>query len=188
MNGEAPKKVRKFKPNIIDALLVIAVIAAVFGIAVRQRWISIDMFVDKEAAATAPIENVRISFVIDDISKSSYEGFDIGDVFLAASLYYQEFGTLEEITMTRAEDYDENSKGEIVKNYAPLLDEADDESYGRIDVKGTVISSGSYDEHGFFELGGIYCIMPGTQIRIVDRDLDVNITVTNIERIPAEQQ
>ncbi len=181
MNEESIKKVRKFKPNIIDALLVLAIIAAIAGIAIRSGIA--EKVTETVKEYNTPMEKVKISFTVSDINRASFETFTPGDVFRAASMYYEQFGVLETVEMAPAEKYVENVHGQIVKSYSPLTDPDVPDSYARIDVSGTFTSADGKFENGIFKLNGIYDVIPGLEIRIVDKDIDVNIKITNVERI-----
>ena len=73
-----------FLQNIIDFLIIIVVIGAVVGIALR-------MGVVERVTNQSNLEEARISFLIQDIQESSADYFKTGDIFYAES-FDCEFG------------------------------------------------------------------------------------------------
>ena len=72
-----------------------------------------------------------------------------------------------------AEAFIANINGELIKTH----------SYNnRIDVRGTVIGSGTFTDEGFL-LAGINFIAPGSTVRLQSSELDVLATVTAIEKV-----
>jgi len=174
------KKPKKFRPNIIDFLVVIAIIAAIAGIVIRSGFAK--EVAESVVEQNTPVEEVYISFLIRDINKDSGSAFVENAEFKAANFYYTDLGYLEKAEVTRADYYFENRYGEMIKTKAPLADENDPESYKDIDVRGTLVSKGKFDENGFFLLDGIYPITPGTDIRLANKDIDVMVTVIDVNK------
>ena len=50
------------------------------------------------------------------------------------------------------------------------------------DLRGTVVGVGTFTDEGFL-LAGINFIAPGATVHIQSSDLDVNVTITGVERV-----
>lgn len=155
----------KLRLNIIDFLIVIVILGAVVGVVLR-------MGVVKQVTNQSKLEEVRISFLIQDIQEGSADYFKLGEEFKAASLGC-DFGKLESRQFMPAEAFITNINGEMIKTHS---------SNNRIDVRGTVIGSGTFTDEGFL-LAGINFIAPNTSIRLQSSDLEFWATVTGIEKI-----
>ncbi len=155
---------KKLRLNIIDFLIVIVIIGAVIGIALR-------MGVVERVTNQSNLEDARISFLVKDIQESSADYFKIGDVFKAENLDCS-FGKLESRQFMPAEAFIVNETGVLIKTHS---------SNNRIDVRGTVVGSGTFTDEGFL-LAGINFIAPGSDVHIQSSDIDVTVTITAIER------
>ena len=156
---------KKLRLNIIDFLVIIVILGAVVGIALR-------MGVVERVTNQSNVEAARISFLIQDVQEASADYFRIDDVFTAKNLEC-EFGKLESRQFMPAEAFIANINGELIKTH----------SYNnRIDVRGTVIGSGTFTDEGFL-LAGINFIAPGSTVRLQSSELDVLATVTAIEKV-----
>ncbi len=171
------KKTNKLKPNIIDFLLVVVIIGAIAGIALRTG------IVDKVVNNTS-IEPARISFAVYDISNSSFDYFIAGDNFYSDTHGY--LGYLETKPIEQAaESYIEGVDGQLVKAISPS-DPENPNRHDRIDVKGNLIGSGVFTEEGFL-LGGTNYIAPGSKIIMESKNITVSVTITNIEPVSTAQ-
>ncbi len=159
------KKERKFKPNIIDFLIVVIVIGVVAGIVMR-------MGVIEKITVGNRLEQARISFIIKDISGESESYFKNGDTFNSKT-HGCYIGTLETINSRRAVKYIENENGRIVKT-----ESADN----RVDMLCTLIADGTFTEDGFF-LGGSTYIAPGSEINFSSPNIIGVLTVTDIQAL-----
>ncbi len=159
------KKERKFKPNIIDFLIVIIAIGVVVGIVMRMGVI------DKITVGNK-LEEARISFIIRDISGESESYFKNGDPYNSKT-HQCYIGTLETINSRRAVKYIENENGRMVKT-----ESADN----RIDMLCTLIGEGTFTSDGFF-LGGSTHIAPGSEINFTSPNIVGVFTVTDIQPI-----
>lgn len=159
----APQK--KLRLNIIDFLIIIILIGAAIGIALRAGLV-------ERVTNQSHLEEVKISFLIQDIQETSADYFKTGDVFRAKDLDC-EFGKLESRQIMPAEAFVADMNGELIKTHA---------SNNRIDVRGTVTGVGTFTNDGFL-LAGINFIAPGATVHIQSADLDVSVTITGVERV-----
>ena len=163
--AENTVQTKKLRLNIIDFLIIIVLIGAAVGIALRAGVI-------ERVTNQSNLEEAKISFLIQDIQESSADYFKTGDVFYAEKLDC-EFGRLESRQILPAEAFVANMNGELIKTHA---------SNNRIDVRGTVVGVGTFTDEGFL-LAGINFIAPGATVHIQSSDLDVNVTITGVERV-----
>ena len=161
----ATKKAGKIKPNIIDFIIIIAVIAAIIGIAVRSGVV-------EEVTLNSHRQTARVSFFVSNISESSGGYFSNGDVFYS-STHQCDFGVLEQFRTMPAEDYIVNEYGVLQKKIL---------SGGRTDVEGTMLCEGVFTEDGFFLEGSNY-IAPNSSITVKSKSITVTLTVMDIEAV-----
>lgn len=154
--------------NIIDFLIIIVLIGALAGIAMRFGLV-------ERVTNQAGLTEARISFLVRDINEDSLDYFGSDDVF-----YDKEhdcvFGKLETKQFMYAEAFITNENGDIIKAFSENK---------RYDVRGTMTGSGTFTDDGFL-LGGINYLAPGSTIHVQSRDLDFILTVTAIEKISSE--
>ena len=171
--AQTPKKSKKLKPNIIDLLLVIVVIGAIAGIALRAG------IVDK-VVNNVNVEPARISFAVYDINNDSYDYFIVGDSFYSDTHGY--IGSLESKPIDRAaEGFITGYDGLLIKTESPS-DPENPQKNDRIDVFGELIGSGVFSEEGFL-LGGTNYIAPGSQVKLESKNITVSATITDIEPV-----
>ncbi len=163
-NTKTQKKV-KFKPNVIDFLIVIVILGAIAGIVMRTG------VVDKIVVNNS-LEKAQISFIIRDINDESESCFNKGDVFYGKS-HACVVGTLESIIPRLAEKYVADASGRLQKTTS---------SENRIDILGTLIGNGVFTDQGFFIDGSIY-IAPGSDITFENKNIEGVLTVTDIQPV-----
>ncbi len=159
------KKARKIKPNIIDFIIVIALIGAIIGIVIRSGVV-------EKVAINNTLESARVTFLISGVSESTGEYFSNGDEFYS-STHKCRFGTLEQFWMNPSEVYVADEHGILKKT--PLAADM-------IDVRGTMICTGVFTSDGFF-LGGSNFIAPNSTVTVKSADVEVNILIMDIEKI-----
>ena len=159
------KKDRKFKPNIIDFLIVVVVIGVVAGVVMRMG------VVDKITVGNR-LEEARISFIISDISGESSLCFENGDSYYSRT-HNCYIGTLETINSRRAVKYVEDENGRMIKT---------ESAQNRVDMLCTIIGKGTFTEQGFF-LGGSTHIAPGSEILFDSPNIVGTLTVTDIQAV-----
>lgn len=173
MNGninEKAKKTKKFKPNIIDFLVVVIIIGAIVGIVLRNSNLNMQ-------DSQGELEKVRISFRVADISADTGECFNVGNEFFSVT-HDTVFGTLESSWTNPAEIYVADQNGVLHKREA-----IDD----RVDLRGTFICEGVFTENGFM-LGGDYYISANSEVAVKSPSVSSNIVITDIERITSAEE
>ena len=164
--------------NVIDACILVLVIAIVLGMYFRFN------IVDKLWEKTQTKE-YTVSFSIENIRYTTPAYMSIGD-----SVYFandkEEFGTLiaasdnvNVLSIVPASEYFPDGEGGIIEVFYP-----DDET--RIDAKGRMSCYGYYDENGGFTVGGSHYIAPGQSVQVYTELVSVTMTITNIELVEAE--
>lgn len=160
-----PRKIRKFKPNIIDFLIVVVIIGAIVGIVLRTGIV-------EQVTINSNLEKARVSFRIADISEDAGNYFGIGDVFYSET-HRATLGALETYSIMPAEVYVVNDRGELIKTNSIS---------GTIDVRGVITCEGFFTEDGFL-LGGSSYIAPNSEITVKTTNLNATLTVTDIEKV-----
>lgn len=159
------KKARKIKPNVIDFIILIALIGAIIGIAIRSGVV-------EKVTINNSLESARVTFLISGVSESTGEYFSNGDEFYS-STHNSNFGTLEQFWTNPAEIYTADENGVLKKT--PL-------AVDMIDVRGTMICTGVFTADGFF-LGGSNFIAPNSPVTVKSADVEVNILIMDIEKV-----
>ncbi|MBE6611702.1 MAG: DUF4330 family protein [Ruminococcaceae bacterium] len=152
----------RFKPNVIDFLIVVVILGAIVGIALRAG------VVDKVTQGSR-MESAQVSFLILDINEQSGNYFKVGDTFTSPSLDC-EVGVLDSVQFMPAEAFITTPDGHLIKTYS---------DNHRIDVRGTMTCEGIFSDVGFL-LGGNQYIAPGSTVNIQSRTIDVFMMVTDI--------
>lgn len=151
--------------NAVDAVIILIVIAAIFGIWYRYG------LRDKIENSRNMTEAV-ISFRISDIQEASGELLTDG-----TAVYYKTAGIdLGKLTgsavISPAEVYAVNDNGETVLLYSVN---------GRIDAEGSILAEGVFkDGEGFFA-GGTTYIAPGMKLDVMIGNLDVSVYVLDVK-------
>ena len=175
------KTPKKFKPNIIDFLVVIAVIAAIAGVAIRAGIV--DDAIESAVENDTPDEYALLTFVVNNVNVDSYGAFMPGDEFKAANYSMCSVGVLQEKSdISPAVMYITAADGSVISVASPPKDENDPDSFDRVDFSGVIKSAGSFDEEGYFLLDGTHAICPGSQISLVDKDVVVTVTVVDVKK------
>ena len=161
MNADKTK--RKF--NLVDFIIVIAVIGCIAGVAVRYDFAS-------KLGMNSSNDEVEISFLVMGIRNSSYEAFHVGDEF-----YWKQnsmrVGELVELgDLQQAESYilDENNQYKISYNEQ------------RCDVRGKILAKGKMTSDGFM-LAGTQFLAPGKSMLVESQYVSVTLTITDIVKI-----
>ena len=168
--SETTKKKAKhtLKPNVIDFLIILVVIGAVIGIALRSGAVD-------DIAKQETLEEATISFLILDINDNSGNYFNVGDTFLSTA-YAQPLGIIESVQFMPAEAFITTEDGKLIKTYS---------NNGRIDVRGTLTSKGVFSDVGFL-LGGNQYIAPGNTLHVQSKYMDVSLTITDIVKVESD--
>ena len=155
----------KTRFNAIDLLILILFIGCIAGIIVRYQVVDIVKSNNNQ-------ENASISFLVKDIKETSEEFFAEGDKFFIIGS--NEFlGALEGgFVFEPAEEFNETADGRYVKSAS---------ASGRSDMRGSLLSSGTFSSEGFL-LDNTKYIAPGSTLSIHSNKIYVNIIVTDITR------
>ena len=173
MNANTSEKKTKKKLNAIDWFLIIAVVLCLAGAGLRM------LLGSESGSFTSPVvmEDYIISYEINNIRNSSAEYLAADeDFYIEATDQY--FGkSAGNISVTPAQFYLADAEGNYVEAYAPENGDAT-----RVDAAGTMRVSGYMSENGFL-LGGTSMLAPNKTLMIRSKNLQVEITVTGIEKI-----
>ncbi len=165
MGQTEEKKAGKIRFNLIDLVLIIAVLSCVVGIYLRYN--AADKF-----GVNHELDSFTVSFEIENIRYTSADAFHEGDLFYLDEKN-QTLGNLIAIDSTApSKTVYIDSKG----NYKTLYYPED----SRIDLTGRVLAEGIMTERGFL-LGGNTYLAPGETYYVETPYINVNITVTAIE-------
>ncbi len=166
---------RRFRPNVLDFLIVIVIIGAAAGIGIRSGVV-------EKITSTSTAESARIYFLAENVNNDSYDYFVKGDTFYSKNLGCY-IGTLERATPMPAEILLPTADGQMAVSYSPAVDPNDpnSESY-RVDIRGEFISSGLFSPEGFLVNGTTY-IAPGSELTLESKNISVVVTVTDIQPV-----
>ncbi len=159
--------------NVIDAIIILLVIAIAAGIFFRS-------YIIEKLWATSKSDNYVISFSIEDIRYTTPTYMNVGD-----KVYFSDNGELlgtllsesdnvNALNITPASKYFTDSNGNIVVVFYP-----DGES--RVDVKGRIECVGYYGEDGGFSVDGRHYLAPGQSISVRTELVSVTINIMSIE-------
>lgn len=160
------KQKSKVPFNIIDIFILVFVIACFVGLVIRVGNFNI-------MDGNRDLEDYRIHFSVSDISSESEDYFIRGDSITVVDSGIV-LGKLEMIdSISPAEITVRNSDNEFVKvKYPPNT---------RVDISGTMISSGIVDVSGF-KLGGVAHVSAGDIFEVRTEHMNFVLTVTDITK------
>ena len=172
-NGAVASK-RSAHFNVIDAVIIILVIAVAFGI--YSRFNVVETLWSKNDT-----EKYAVSFSVKDIRYTTATYVNVGD-----KVYFADngelFGTVmsesenvNALSITPASKHFTDSKGNVVEVFYP--------GDTRIDVKGRIECTGYYNDEGGFTVDGRKYLAPGQTVNIQTDLVTVTITVTDIDLI-----
>lgn len=153
---------KKYRFGVIDAAILLFIIACVIGIALRNNLAALTE--EKEANVGA-----EISFLISDIAPSSLDALHVGDDIVIDNAYH---GMLKNFEASNARAVIENTEGYAVTVEKPT----------RRDVRGVISVEGSHTDEGFLLDGKTY-IAAGKELSLKTRDYRVTVLVTGIKLI-----
>lgn len=161
------EKKSKLRFNVIDLAVIVIIIGAITGTALRYNLVS-------RISSTGVSEEANISFIAQELRLSSVDGFVEGDVF-----YWKQngirIGTLESKTRDYNEVFIHNSDFEIVKSY----------NEQRYDVRGVIKAVGRFTDDGFM-LGGTQYIGPGKEMIIQSKNILVTVIITDVTKVSGD--
>lgn len=154
---------RKFRVNILDFLILAAVILCIAGAFLRGGVRGSDEKLETQTAI--------ISFKISNVQSATARYFSDGDPVYSETLGCS-LGTIigDSITSTPAVFYAEQG-GEIVKTESGI---------GRVDIRGSFECAGQMSESGFL-VGGTQYIAPGMTTYALMPKVNANIQITDIK-------
>ena len=168
-------KKKKAHFNVMDALIILLVIAIGVGIFFRGR------IVEKIWAQTSSA-SYAVSFSIEDIKYTTPNYIDVGDkVYFADNgellgEFMSESDNVNALNITPASKYFYDSNGNVVEVFYP-----DGES--RVDAKGRILCEGYYNSDGGFSVDGRHYLAPGQSISIKTELVSVTINIMSIDLI-----
>lgn len=165
----------KFRPNVLDFLIVIVILGAIAGIAIRSGVV-------EKITTNSNAEPARISFIAENINNASYDYLVKGDDFYSKNLGCY-IGKLESASPMPAVILQPTADGKMVAVPSPAVnpDDPNSESY-RIDVRGELTSSGLFSPEGFLVNGTTY-IAPGSEFILESKSISVTVTILDITPI-----
>lgn len=170
-----PKTERANAPhfNVLDAVIIILIVAAVVGIYFRHEII--DVLTDDKNT-----DEYVVSFSIENVRHTTPSYIHVGD-----NVYFKSDGELMGSLMSASEnelsldiapalEYFTKSNGEIKAIRYP-----NEES--RIDATGRLLCKGNYDENGGFSIDGDTYIAAGQSIEVYTEKVSFVLKVISIE-------
>lgn len=163
MNNTNPEKKTRFRLNLIDFVIIFALLACAAGIYLRYT-VSPDKMIDESSFVEAKVE-----FLIFDVNEQ------LADALVAGSPAFDPSGTpIGELSAVvqklPAEIFVTLDDGSIIKTYSDAL---------RFDVRGILTVKGLMTEKGFM-LNGTDYIAPGAGRSVLTPQADFYLLVTNI--------
>ena len=160
--------------NVIDAVIIILVIAVALGIYSRFNVI-------ETLWAKNDTEKYAVSFSVKDIRYTTATYVNVGD-----KVYFSDnnefFGTImsesenvNALSITPASKHFTDSKGNVVEVFYP--------GDTRIDVKGRIECTGYYNDEGGFTVDGRKYLAPGQTVNVQTELVTVTVTITSIDLI-----
>ncbi len=152
---------KKMRLNIIDILIILAVIALAAGVALRYN-------LAEKIGVKSNRDTVMVSFLIENIKPTSADALVPEDiVFLDSN--GMELGKLLAISLSEAENYNLSDEGVMTLDYDST----------RCDVRGEIEATGAMTDGGFM-LGGTYYIGANKELKVHSKNIQVTMTVTGI--------
>lgn len=150
--------------NIIDLVLLIALLACIAGIYLRYA-------ADRDLGSKQELDSYTLSFEVQNIRYTSADAFQADDaVYLRTD--DTKIGTLLSLDSASPTEYlFFDLGGNVKQTYYP--------ENTRIDVTGRILAEGRMTENGFMLNGNVF-LAPGRSYPIMTPHIDVNITITDI--------
>ena len=173
MSKKVIKDNKKAHFNVMDALIILLVLAVAVGMFFRGR------IVEKIWEQTQSAGYV-VSFSIEDIKYTTPNYIDVGDkVYFADNgellgEFMSESDNVNALNITPASKYFYDSNGNVVEVFYP-----DGES--RVDAKGRILCDGYYNSDGGFSVDGRHYLAPGQSISVRTELVSVTINIMSID-------
>lgn len=162
------KRTAKLRFNIVDLVLIIAVLACIAGVYLRFHF-------SEEFGVNHVQNEYAVSFEVKNIRYTSVDAFPTGDnVYLQSSRKL--LGTIIGIDSTSPSQmiYTDYS-GNVKQIYYP--------EDSRIDLTGRIAARGTLTERGFMLDGNTY-LAPGASYLVLTPHINVTLTITDIQPMP----
>ena len=169
----AASTTKKVHFNVIDAIIILLVIAIAAGVFFRSY------IIDKLWANSKSGDYV-ISFSIEDIRYTTPTYMNVGDeVYISDSgellgTLISESDNVNALSITPASKYFTDENGNVVEVFYP-------DAESRVDVKGSIQCVGYYGEDGGFSVDGRHYLAPGQSILVKTELVTVTINIMSIE-------
>ncbi len=161
--------------NVIDALVILLIVAVVLGIYFRFNLV-------EQFSNMGDKKEYVVSFSVDDIRATTPEFIKVGDNFylddgeLFGAIVSEEQGSTEAVNIMPALKFFTDSEGKVVSARYP-------NNQTRIDVKGRLSCLGTYSEESGFCLGGTKYFAPGQTVALHSELVSLNVTIVSIEAV-----
>lgn len=160
--------------NVVDALIIIVLIAVVLGI--YFRFNVVEMFGSKERT-----EAYNVSFSVDNIRYTTPSYVNVGD-----KVYFGDTGELFGVLNSESENQSVLSitpASEIFVDSSGNIQEVYYENETRVDAKGRIECQGTYAKDAGFCVGGTRYLAPGQTVEINTELVTFVITITSIDKV-----
>lgn len=175
--ADAPKAKKAVRFGILDAFIILLVIAIVVGVFLRFNFS--DMITKAQNR-----KDYAITFSIKNIRHTTDEYFNVGD-----SVYFESddelFGTLMTYSDLSKFALDKRPSSKVFNENGEIIEVSYPNTETRIDVTGRIKCEGTLSESGFLLNNSTY-IAPGQTINIYTRLVSVTITVLEITEITSQ--
>jgi len=160
--------------NVIDALIIILLIAVVLGIYFRFNVI-------ERLTSEEKTETYTVSFSVDNIRYTTPSYMNVGD-----KVYFGDTGDLFGTLISESENQSVLSitpASEIFVDSSGSIKEVFYEAESRVDAKGRIECRGIYTDEGGFCVDGTRYIAPGQTVEINTELVTLVVTVTSIDKV-----
>ena len=160
--------------NVIDALIIILLVAIVLGVYFRFNIV-------ESLKGDDNTEVYTVSFSIENIRYTTPSYMNVGD-----AVYFGDTGEFFGVLISESENQSVLSimpASEIFIDSAGNLKEVYYDEDTRIDARGRIECKGIYNEEGGFCIDGTRYIAPGQTIEINTELVTLNIIVTSIDKV-----
>ena len=160
--------------NVIDALIIILLIAVVLGVYFRFNVV-------ESLKAEEKTEAYTVSFSVENIRYTTPSYVSVGD-----AVYFADTGEVFGVLISESENQSVLSitpSSEIFIDSAGNVKEVFHEEETRIDARGRIECRGIYTEEGGFCIDGTRYIAPGQTVEINTELVTLVITVTSIDKV-----
>ena len=159
--------------NVIDALIIILLVAIVLGVYFRFNIV-------EQLKSEDNTDVYTVSFSVDNIRYTTPSYMSVGD-----AVYFADSGELFGVLISDSENQSVMSimpASEIFIDSAGEIKEVYYDEDTRIDARGRIECKGIYTEEGGFCVNGTRYIAPGQTLEINTELVTINITVTSIDK------